>query len=396
VTFIHKSRSNISVAAVLLIVFGLLLTLVGTNLLIREVTKEKVYVGIDVVYDDETAIFRLVNQVSSYVNLIVLGSLGVTTNTTKLTEVCDFLYEKDLHFIIFVAYPKYPSLAPDGPPQTQFFQMAIERWGDKFLGAYVFDEPGGKQMDGNAVVLKAENCSDAAEQFVTVLNKSLSNTTDYYRPAKLRLYTSDYALYSFDYLAGYDVVFGEFGSSNRGQSNTASRQLTVALCRGAAESQNKDWGTIITWTSQQPPYLEDAGQLYSDMVLAYQNDAKYIVVFDSPGNITEYGALTNQHLDSMKKFWIYMETNPAPGEDPAKTAYVLPMDYGYGFRGSTDRIWGIYNANELSPIVWDDATNLINHYGQQLDIVYENTINNGPARLPYDTLIFWNRTVISK
>ena len=107
----------------------------------------------------------------------------------------------------------------------------------------------------------------------------------------------------------------------------------MALCRGAAEAQNKDWGTIITWISQQPPYLEDAEQLYSDMVLAYQNDAKYIVVFDSPGNVTEYGALTNQHLASMKKFWDYMKTIPYPRQNPAKTAYVLPMDYGYGFRG---------------------------------------------------------------
>lgn len=380
----------------LLIVFGLLLTLVGTNLLIREGTKEPVYAGIDVVYDDETSIFRLVDQVSGYVNLIVLGSLGVTSNMTKLTKVCDYLYEKDLHFIIFVAYPKYPSLAPDGPPQPQFFQTAIDRWGDKFLGAYVFDEPGGKQIDGNEVVLKAQNFSDAAEQFVNVLNKSLSNTTDYYRPAHLRLYTSDYALYSFDYLAGYDVVFGEFGSSNRGQSNSASRQLTVALCRGAAEAQNKDWGMIITWISQQPPYLEDAEQLYSDMVLAYQNDAKYIVVFDSPGNVTEYGALTNQHLDSMKKFWDYMKTIPYPRQNPAKTAYVLPMDYGYGFRGSTDRIWGLWNADQLSPEVWNDANSLIGHYGQQLDIVYENMINNDLPQLPYVRLIFWNRTVISK
>lgn len=382
------NRKNIIIVVAVLLIFGLLLTLVGINLLTKETTNQ-VYVGVDIAYGDENIVFKLVDQVAGYVNLIVLGSLEVTTNDTKLTSVCDYLYQKDLYFIVFVGF----GIPPRGPG-PQFFQMAVERWGNKFLGAYVFDEPGGKQMDYSLTnpdkpVHAADNFTDAAQKYVYTINDALANITGYYKPTHPKLFTSDYALYWFDYLSGYDVVFGEFGSNQ-------SRQLTVALCRGAAKVQNKDWGAIITWTYTQPPYLEDAEQLYNDMFLAYQNCAKYIVVFDSAGNTTNYKVLTKQHLDSIKRFWNYLKPNPQPSEDPAKTAYVLPRDYGYGFRGPNDKIWGLWGRDELSPKVWNDTNNLIGTYGPQFDIVYETKIYNESITLPYDKLILWNGTTISK
>ena len=66
-----------------------------------------------------------------------------------------------------------------------------------------------------------------------------------------------------------------------------SRQLNIDLCRGAATVQNKDWGVMITWTYTQPPYMESRTQLYNDMVLAYENGAKYIIIFDSNENYTQ-------------------------------------------------------------------------------------------------------------
>ena len=92
---------------------------------------------------------------------------------------------------------------------------------------------------------------------------------------------------------------------------------------------NQSWGTIITWKYGQPPFLEDATELYNDMLLAYQNGAKYIVIFDSPNKAdatTEYGILTTDHLAAMKNFWDYTKTNRQPAEFQAKTAYVLPRD----------------------------------------------------------------------
>jgi hypothetical protein len=72
---------------------------------------------------------------------------------------------------------------------------------------------------------------------------------------------SDYALHEFDYRAGYNVVLAEFGYN-------LSDSLQISLCRGAATMHNKDWGIIITDTYTQPPYLENASQIYDDMVMA--------------------------------------------------------------------------------------------------------------------------------
>ena len=105
-------------------------------------------------------------------------------------------------------------------------------------------------------------------------------TKNFAYPTEYQLFTSDYALYWYDYEAGYNTVFAEF-------TMNYSRSLNIALCRGAATVQNKDWGVMITWTYTQPPYMENGTELYNDMVLAYENGAKYIIVFDSNENYTQ-------------------------------------------------------------------------------------------------------------
>jgi hypothetical protein len=203
------------------------------------------------------------------------------------------------------------------------------------------------------------------------------------------LYTSDYGLYWFDYLSGYDVVFSEiFGSSND--------QIAVALCRGAAETQGKEWGAILTFgpSTLHNPVYDNVTQFYYDMIQAYQNNAKYIVVFDAPGAnhpaTTPYGVLTNDHLNAMKNFWKYINENPQPTKDPAQTAYVLPSDYGFGFRSPNDSIWGIWPADDLSQKIWSDTKNLIASNGMNIDIVYLTKTDNIPIKRPYLTEIFWN------
>lgn len=63
--------------------------------------------------------------------------------------------------------------------------------------------------------------------------------------------------------------------------------MNVALCRGAATVQNKDWGVIITWTYNNPPYIESGEELYNDLIYAYKNGAKYVAVFDSNENYSK-------------------------------------------------------------------------------------------------------------
>jgi len=356
-----------------------------------------VFIGVDVAYGDENTIYRIADATRGFTNLIIVGSTEVTSNTSKLIEVCDYLYQQGFHFIVYIHYN--PQVLPPHGPNATFFNLAIQRWGNRCLGAYIFDEVGGKQMDYDAsnpdkLVSRASNGSEAALHFIINLDTFLSLYKQIYYspPSNLKLYTSDYALYWYDFLSGYNTVLCEFvGDQNR--------QVTIALDRGAAKTLGKSWGTIITY-QYADGRLEDGTQLYDDMVLAWQSGARYIVVFS--GNTTSsgpYGALKQEHLDALKKFWDRANGGKRYDEFPADVAYVLPSDFGYGFRGPSDRIWGLWPADSLDSLstkVWTDTSILLTKYGGKLDIIYEEKTKNVPVDYPYSTLIFWNGTIIQR
>ncbi|MFW6117230.1 MAG: hypothetical protein ACOC6G_01430 [Thermoproteota archaeon] len=345
-----------------------------------------VWIGVEVGYENVEDIFSFVDEVEDYVNLVVIGSLEVTTNATKLTTVCDYLHHKELYFIPFMFLTQFLE-KPD------FFQVAEERWGDHFLGVYLSDEPGGRQLDyaEHRVVYEAENYSDAASKYVWNLRQGFKNFWDHFEePGDVSTFVADYALYWFDYQVGYDTVFAEFGWNH-------SRQLHISLCRGAARVHDKEWGVIVTWTYRHPPYIEDPQQLYQDMVTAYDHGAQYIIVFNHPTNQTEYGLLTEDHLDSMQRFWDYTRSHPQPIPS-VEVAYVLPEDYGYGFRGADDTIWGLWSADERSSLIWNQTDMLLSTYvplqDTELDIVY-NTPKLHQKQL-YQKLLYWNGTTITR
>ena len=124
-------------------------------------------------------------------------------------------------------------------------------------------------------------------------NTSYPNGLNYTIPA----FTSDYALYWFDYKAGYSTVFAELGG-DRGANNKTQQ---IALCRGAAQAQNKDWGAIITWATDNPPTPETGANMLQDMTLAYEAGAKYVIAFNYAVNGT--GGLTDEQFGAMKQFW---------------------------------------------------------------------------------------------
>ena len=344
-----------------------------------------VFVGVDVAYDNLADIKRLVDEVRSYTNLFVVGSTGITFNITKLDEVCQYIYDSGLYFIVYT----HPT---EDIPQTQWVEDARQRWGNRFLGLYAYDEPGGHQIDCDRpymLVEEADNYTDAANKYVELLDGNLKHFTEYYMcVGDFPLFTSDYALYWFDYKAGYDVLLAQFGWNY-------SRQLNVAFCRGAATFQNKSWGAIITWTYNDPPYIESGEELYNDMVLAYENGAKYIVVFDSNKNYTQ-GILEEEHLEALKQFLQYVQDNPRTSETIIdRVAYVLPKDYAYGFRGPNDKIWGLWEADAFSYELCVSLNNLMEQYGTKLDIIYDDGLELSKA-YGYSKLIFWNGTCMQQ
>jgi hypothetical protein len=109
----------------------------------------------------------------------------------------------------------------------------------------------------------ASNYTDATAKFESRVHSTLSGNNDIngINQTMFPLFSTDYALYWFDYKGGYDGVLAQFGWNN-------TRQLSAALCRGASEVQGKQWGVIITYTYNETPYLEAGPQLYSDLVYA--------------------------------------------------------------------------------------------------------------------------------
>jgi hypothetical protein len=199
------------------------------------------------------------------------------------------------------------------------------------------------------------------------------------------IFTSDYALYWFDYQGTYDTVFAQFVGNE-------SRARHIALCRGAAETLGKDWGVIVTWKYNQAPYLESGDELYSDLSIAYSSGAKYAVVFSYP-NLTAYGTLAEEHFEALEKFWTALHSNPASlGSTPSKVAYVVPADYGFGFRSATDTIWGQFQADELSAKIYKDVVTLTNRYGASLNILYDGS-ETGARLGGYSEVYYYNQTI---
>jgi hypothetical protein len=230
----------------------------------------------------------------------------------------------------------------------------------------------------------AANYSDAANQFVSSVNESLTHYMPYYMmTGDQNLLTSDYALYWWDYKAGYNIVLAEFGWNY-------SRQLAIAFDRGAATVRNKDWGAIIDWTYTNPPYIESGTQLFNDAKLAYNNGARYILVFDSDANHTE-SILQKEHLTALSQFWQYTKSLPRSNNIVNdRVAYVLPKDYGYGFRGPSDKIiWGLWQANNFTYQLSNDVGNMLQEYGNKLDIIFDDGLDSANISM-YNQITFWN------
>lgn len=115
--------------------------------------------------------------------------------------------------------------------------------------------------------------------------------------------------------------------------------------------------------------------MLQDMLTSYEAGANYIVIFDFPRYPEDnpYGILTEEHFVAMQQFWQQVCTHPEDyGKTAGQVAFVLPKDYGWGMRSSDDQIWGLWSADELSLGIWENMNKLIENYGIQLDIVYDD------------------------
>jgi len=411
---------------VTLLVLATLTSTFATELGSKAASNEKVYVGVTFGGTTVEEAKQLIDKVSSYTNLFIVASWtidGAFNDSTPLTDICDYAVQHNLSVIVYFSFIYYNYTRTVGnlynssvwdlygvsPWHVGWLNQANERWGDMFLGAYLYDEPGGKQIDtgywggnmttftGGRITSFANTTSyaDAARRFARgiltsgsmqhIINSSISDSVTNPIP----VYTSDYALYWFDYKAGYNTVFVELG--NNSPTNIKIQQ--IALCRGASTAQNKEWGAIVTLANNEPPIPENASTVFNDMTMAYEAGAKYIVVFNY--YLNSQGILTEEHFNAIKQFWNNIHSSSADswGKSTGQVAFILPPDYGWGMRHINDRIWGLWDADNKSTQIWDNLNKLTDKYGLNLDIVYED--QNVSIQGLYSQTYLWNSTINS-
>ena len=390
------NRKYVILAAMMLIVVISVSLFLTFNKPSKQTAARPFYVGVEYAYGGQfSEVKALVDRVKDYTNFFVIGIPSLTFNRTALDLSCDYIYNSKLNFIVLItSFPMYND-SNGYPPNNSVFDWignATLKYGNQFFGIYRFDEPGGNQIDNGPSRLisnPAGGYTEVASSYVG----NLSAIINYYfsHSGAQRIFTSDYVLDWFDYKSNYSTVFAEL-VGNETRHTMQNRQQIISFGRGAAESFNKDWGVIVTWESTNPPYLENGTQLYSDLTLAYSAGATYAVVFSYP-DITGYGTLTEEHFAALQKFWQTIHDNPGSiSQNKATVAYVLPKDYGFGFRFPTDSIWGLFPADNLSQKVSLDINTLLFRYYSNLNIIYDEPEIIGPTLKNYSKVYYWNQT----
>ena len=267
---------------------------IALNTYSNQTSARQFYVGVEYAYGNNqttevqiSQIEALVNKVKDYTNLFVMGDVSLTFNQTALTQACDIIYnDSKLNFIIlFTGGDKYSFNI------AQWMFEAKDRYGDRFLSVYKYDEPGGNQIDNtpSQLINKTVISPDATySQISNAYVGNLSFMINFYQTyGRVNFTTADYGLYWFDYASNYTSIFAEFVGNE-------SRQRIIALDRGAAEAFGKEWGVIVNWKYNQAPYLESGPELYKDLSLAYSAGAKYGIVFSYPTfpETNQFGILT--------------------------------------------------------------------------------------------------------
>ena len=377
----------------------------------------------------------LIDRVKSYTNLFILNAAGnpINRNQTMIEEICDYAVAQGLNVIINVGFN---STGDRFRSQNWFWSLSslgdvkqrwTERWGNKFLGMYYNDEPGGIQLDGDwktyftwlealdqnspytgrtfppayiiaihdlyAIYEKIQAANGSApayydEEAEFFLKNIIREDPGFssLKSAGFTVFTSDYCLYWFDYLGGYDVMFAQIGWN-------CSLAQQIDLVRGAARMQNKDWGVIITWKYGSPPYLDTGDQIYNQMMTSYRAGADYVILFNYPimeGN--DYGLMTDEHFIALERFWNDAAKIRKADAHLAEAAMVLPRNYGWGMRRPDDLIWGWWGPDEKTIPLATLMSKLLAQYGTSMDIIYDDQtypIANGG----YEKIYYWNSTI---
>jgi hypothetical protein len=383
---VHKKCLVVTLSITLILVLVTVLFLTNTSA--PQIADGSIcYIGVAFGGDTYDQAKAIIDKSKAYTNLFILQSGPISVNETATRQICDYATTQGLSIIVM-----FGDLAPEVLEQKNlkwrltFVQDAKATYGSKFLGVYYYDERGGIYLDSdkaNWPPLQANITYDAiAKNFEDQMLRD--GGTVALRNLSIPIYSSDYALYWWDYRSGYDVMFAEAG-----WNHTLTQD--IALVRGAANFQHKDWGIIVTWTNTRPPYLDSGEEIYLQMRDSYKAGAKYITIFDFPYNSTNpYGIMGDEHFDALQRLWKDIVDKKITQNSEAKAVLILPKNYAWGLRHPYDRIWGFWGPDEKSPIIWERVQTLLNQCRYSLDIAFDDSAYAIPSN--YEAVYYWNES----
>jgi len=230
-----------------------------------------------------------------------------------------------------------------------------------------------------------QDYDDAAMAYVS-MNRNLLEDIDnaQLKKEQVVVFTADYGLFWWNYKSGYDLVLAELAWNN-------SMTQEIGLVRGAANLQNKQWGTCITWKYTHPPYLTDGEEMFEQMKASYEAGAEYVLIFNYSEDPANPNTLQEEHYLALERFWNKVVQNPdvVHGHIEAEAVLVLPQSYGWGMRYPADIIWGLWYANEDNQEIWNQIQDKIDQHGLRLDIVFEDPKHRITGK--YNNIYYWNQ-----
>ncbi len=131
----------------------------------------------------------LIDKVKDYTNLFILASGELQQNTTAIEEIGDYAIASGLNFAPYFGTSSKLRHSPE------WVETAQQRWGSRFLGVYLYDEPGGKMLDVNPSYLPLNNStflSKHTNDYIEVYaaEADLAYKTLYYPNGTIKVTTS--------------------------------------------------------------------------------------------------------------------------------------------------------------------------------------------------------------
>ena len=111
----------------------------------KEASNEEFFFGVSFGGNTTNEAKLLIDKVKDYTNLFVINSWDISKNETALNEICQYAVDANMSIIVYFDYVFY-----NPEPWlwlNTWMDTTKERWGDQFLGIYLYDEPGGNQVD---------------------------------------------------------------------------------------------------------------------------------------------------------------------------------------------------------------------------------------------------------